>query len=70
MKPCELRERESEKKEEQKKERDGNEWNKMIEEDEDIELRVRQFEKKEEKRKDDCENRKRSFENEILEDEW
>ena len=65
-----MRERESEKKEEQKKERDGNEWNKMIEEDEDIELRVRQFEKKEEKRKDDCENRKRSFENEILEDEW
>ena len=69
MKPSELREREFEKKEEQKKESEGNEWNKMIEEDEDVELREIEFEKKEERRKEEYEKRKRSLENEMSEDE-
>ena len=40
------------KKEERKKERDAEEWNRWIEEDKDIELRERELEKQEEKRKE------------------
>ena len=69
VKPCELRERECEKNEEQKKERKGEDWNKMVEEDENGELREREFEKKEERRKEEHEEMKRRLEKEITEEE-
>ena len=69
VKPYELREREVEKIEEQKKERKGEEWNKMIEEDEDKELREKELEKMEEKRREEYEKRKRSLNDRITEEE-